>query len=82
MLLEATIEFHAWATSRPKFESQAAVQRFENTISSVTEIEKEQGMCSRAHSYTLFYRHIVGRPYFAIYLRTLTMVCFTLLTFI
>ncbi|KAK0192747.1 hypothetical protein F5146DRAFT_517585 [Armillaria mellea] len=43
MLLDVALETHAWASARPKHESQIAVQKFEKKISQVMEIEKEQG---------------------------------------
>ncbi|KAK0203620.1 hypothetical protein DFS33DRAFT_1383872 [Desarmillaria ectypa] len=44
MLLDVVLETHAWASARPKHESQVAVQKFEKKISQVMEVEKEQGM--------------------------------------
>ncbi len=43
MLLDVVLETHAWASARPKHESQVAVQKFEKKISQVMEVEKEQG---------------------------------------
>ncbi len=43
MLLDVVLETHAWASARPKYESQVAVQKFEKKISQVMEVEKEQG---------------------------------------
>ncbi|KAK0480596.1 hypothetical protein IW261DRAFT_1607218 [Armillaria novae-zelandiae] len=43
MLLDVMLETHAWASARPKHESQVAVQKFEKKISQVMEVEKEQG---------------------------------------
>ncbi|KAF9078784.1 hypothetical protein BDP27DRAFT_1153118, partial [Rhodocollybia butyracea] len=43
LLLDAIIETHAWAAARPKFESQLAVQKLEQKISDVIEVEKTQG---------------------------------------
>ncbi|TFK34461.1 hypothetical protein BDQ12DRAFT_636407, partial [Crucibulum laeve] len=42
MLLDVIIETQAWASTRPKHESQTAVQKFETKISEIMEIEKEQ----------------------------------------
>ncbi|PBK81141.1 hypothetical protein ARMGADRAFT_1020487 [Armillaria gallica] len=42
MLLDVVLETHAWASARPKHESQVAVQKFEKKISQVMEVEKEQ----------------------------------------
>ena len=43
MLLDVVLETHAWASARPKHESQVAAQKFEKKISQVMEVEKEQG---------------------------------------
>ncbi|GLB42352.1 hypothetical protein LshimejAT787_1103670 [Lyophyllum shimeji] len=42
MLLDAIIETHAWASTRPKHESSLAAQSIEQKIVSVMETEKEQ----------------------------------------
>ncbi|GAW06846.1 hypothetical protein LENED_008798 [Lentinula edodes] len=42
LLLDAMLETHAWAAARPKFESQLAVQKLENKISEVIEVENRQ----------------------------------------
>lgn len=47
------LETHAWAAARPKFESQLAVQKLENKISEVIEVENRQGM-SQSSSRTLY----------------------------
>ncbi|KAJ3815185.1 hypothetical protein F5876DRAFT_3535, partial [Lentinula aff. lateritia] len=52
LLLDAMLETHAWAAARPKFESQLAVQKLENKISEVIEVENRQGM-SQSSSRTL-----------------------------
>ncbi|KAJ3797128.1 hypothetical protein GGU11DRAFT_816671 [Lentinula aff. detonsa] len=44
LLLDAILETHAWAAARPKFESHLTVQRLENKISDVMEVESTQGM--------------------------------------
>jgi len=46
MLLDIIIEVQAWASARPKHESDVALQKLEKTISELTEIEIEQGMSS------------------------------------
>ncbi|KAK7462978.1 hypothetical protein VKT23_007559 [Stygiomarasmius scandens] len=46
LLLDAILETHAWAASRPKYESQMTVQKLEQKIGDVIEVEKEQGMLS------------------------------------
>ncbi|KAI3605333.1 hypothetical protein WG66_013048 [Moniliophthora roreri] len=43
MLLELILETHAWSSARPKHESQMEVQKLEQRIMDVVEIEKEQG---------------------------------------
>ncbi|KAJ4488677.1 hypothetical protein C8R41DRAFT_742671, partial [Lentinula lateritia] len=53
LLLDAMLETHAWAAARPKFESQLAVQKLENKISEVIEVENRQGM-SQSSSRTLY----------------------------
>ncbi|KAJ3746769.1 hypothetical protein DFH05DRAFT_1376262, partial [Lentinula detonsa] len=40
LLLDAILETHAWAAARPKNESHLTVQRLENKISDVMEVEK------------------------------------------
>ncbi|KIK68568.1 hypothetical protein GYMLUDRAFT_114669, partial [Collybiopsis luxurians FD-317 M1] len=50
MLLDVILETHAWASARPKFESQLAVQKLENKISDVIEVEKTQGMSESSSS--------------------------------
>ncbi|KAG7448728.1 uncharacterized protein BT62DRAFT_929819 [Guyanagaster necrorhizus] len=42
MLLDVILETHAWASARPKQESQVAVQKFEKKISQIMGVEKEQ----------------------------------------
>ncbi|KAJ3773539.1 hypothetical protein FB446DRAFT_618945, partial [Lentinula raphanica] len=44
LLLDIMLETHAWATARPRFESQLAMQKLENKISDVMEVESTQGM--------------------------------------
>ena len=44
LLLDALIETHAWATARPKHEDIVTAERFEQKISGIMDMEKEQGM--------------------------------------
>ncbi|KAF5371688.1 hypothetical protein D9758_003391 [Tetrapyrgos nigripes] len=44
MLLDVLLETHAWAAARPKYESQITVQKLEQKIGDVIELEKDQGM--------------------------------------
>ncbi|KAJ7706459.1 hypothetical protein B0H17DRAFT_1037313 [Mycena rosella] len=44
MLLDATLEAHAWASARPFHETDLATRKFEQEILSVQEQEREQGM--------------------------------------
>ncbi|KAG6848375.1 hypothetical protein H0H93_000757 [Arthromyces matolae] len=44
LLLDAILEIHAWAASRPKHESSIAAQNIERKIVSVMDTESEQGM--------------------------------------
>ncbi|KAF8068884.1 hypothetical protein FPV67DRAFT_1561674 [Lyophyllum atratum] len=44
MLVNAILETHAWASTRPKHESSLAAQTIEQKIVLVMETEKEQGM--------------------------------------
>ncbi|KAK1225094.1 hypothetical protein PQX77_011963 [Marasmius sp. AFHP31] len=44
MLLDLILETHAWSSARPRHESQMAVQKLEQKITDVLEVEKEQGM--------------------------------------
>lgn len=44
MLLELTLEFHAWSTARPTQESDRTADVLEQEIKSVMEMEMEQGM--------------------------------------
>ncbi|KAG6828095.1 hypothetical protein H0H92_009250 [Tricholoma furcatifolium] len=59
-LLDAILETHAWAASRPKHESSFAAQSIEKRIVSVMEAEKEQGMfLSRPRLSPYFFAGIV-----------------------
>ncbi|KAJ8082852.1 hypothetical protein PM082_008709 [Marasmius tenuissimus] len=42
MLLDLILETHAWSSARPRHESQMAVQKLEQKITDVLEVEKEQ----------------------------------------
>ncbi|KAG7095383.1 hypothetical protein E1B28_006140 [Marasmius oreades] len=42
MLLDLILETHAWSSARPKYESQMAIQKLEQKVTDVVEIEKEQ----------------------------------------
>ena len=44
MLLELVLEFHAWSTSRPEFESASAGDALLDETQSIMNIEREQGM--------------------------------------
>ncbi|KAF5371691.1 hypothetical protein D9758_003395 [Tetrapyrgos nigripes] len=44
MLLDVLLETHAWAAARPKYGSQITVQKLEQKIGDVIEVEKDQGM--------------------------------------
>ena len=44
MLLELILEFHAWSTSRPEFESASAGDALLDETQSIMNIEREQGM--------------------------------------
>ncbi|KAF5379099.1 hypothetical protein D9615_005893 [Tricholomella constricta] len=62
MLLNAILETHAWASTRPKHESSLAAQNIEQKIVSVMETEKEQGMSlSRPRSSSTLYAGIVDK---------------------
>ncbi|KIY67863.1 hypothetical protein CYLTODRAFT_490266 [Cylindrobasidium torrendii FP15055 ss-10] len=43
MLLEATLETHAWAATRPRFETESTLKSLEERITVVIETETEQG---------------------------------------
>lgn len=45
-LLETLLEVHAWAIARVEVENNRAAERFEQKISGIMMIEKEQGMSS------------------------------------
>ncbi|KAH8829365.1 hypothetical protein DL96DRAFT_1049868 [Flagelloscypha sp. PMI_526] len=45
-LLDATIEFYAWASARPRHEEQLALGRLEQGMQEVIAVEQEQGMSS------------------------------------
>jgi hypothetical protein len=55
------IQYHAWATARPKHEMKLSAARLEKNINVVLTVEQEQGMSS-ASSYHI--SHFVGRPTF------------------
>ncbi|KAJ4490200.1 hypothetical protein J3R30DRAFT_3693771 [Lentinula aciculospora] len=67
LLLDAMLETHAWAAARPKFESQLAVQKLENKISDVIDVESTQGMfqsSSRAYYSLSFWPSLLfGRAF-------------------
>ncbi|EPQ52242.1 hypothetical protein GLOTRDRAFT_132359 [Gloeophyllum trabeum ATCC 11539] len=44
MLLDLTIEFHAWSTARPAFETNENLESLEKEINSIMTLESEQGM--------------------------------------
>ncbi|CCM03276.1 uncharacterized protein FIBRA_05404 [Fibroporia radiculosa] len=44
MLLEVMLEFHAWSTSRPTYESDRTADALEKEVKAVMELEREQGM--------------------------------------
>ena len=44
MLLDLILEFHAWSTSRPEFESASAGDALLDETQSIMNIEREQGM--------------------------------------
>ncbi|THU87569.1 hypothetical protein K435DRAFT_867181 [Dendrothele bispora CBS 962.96] len=48
MLLDVILETHAWAAARPKYESQMTVQKLEQKMGDIVEVEKEQGTSSPA----------------------------------
>ncbi|KZT04478.1 uncharacterized protein LAESUDRAFT_814078 [Laetiporus sulphureus 93-53] len=50
MLLEVMLEFHAWSTARPSFESDRAADALEKEVKTVMDMEKEQGMCRHPQS--------------------------------
>ncbi|KAJ7462642.1 hypothetical protein B0H11DRAFT_2053689 [Mycena galericulata] len=55
MLLDATLQVHAWASARPFHETEIATQKFEKQIMTVQEQETEQGMLTtRPHPSPLF----------------------------
>ncbi|KAJ3975681.1 hypothetical protein EV361DRAFT_887542 [Lentinula raphanica] len=67
LLLDIMLETHAWAAARPRFESQLAMQRLENRISDVMEVESTQGMSLSSsnvfHSLSLWFALLFGRAF-------------------
>ncbi|KAJ3736688.1 hypothetical protein DFJ43DRAFT_1149752 [Lentinula guzmanii] len=67
LLLDAILETHAWAAARPKFESHLTVQRLENKISDVMEVESTQGMSQSSsnalHSLSSWPALLFGRAF-------------------
>jgi hypothetical protein len=59
MIVDLLIQYHAWATARPKHEMKLSAARLEKNINVVLTVEQEQGMSS-ASSYHI--SHFVGRP--------------------
>ncbi|KAJ3556392.1 hypothetical protein NM688_g2054 [Phlebia brevispora] len=60
MIIDLMLEFHAWSTSRPTYESDSTADKLEKEINAIMETEKEQGRSSAppAHS------SLVGRRTF------------------
>lgn len=62
MLLDSIIETHAWAAARPKHESQTAAQKYEQKISEVMNVEREQGTFTTPPTSSSLSVVFVGRP--------------------
>lgn len=80
MLLNAILETHAWASTRPKHESSLAALNIEQKIVSVMETEKEQGMfISHPRSSSSLYAGIVGRhllPFTILLIHPVILFCY------
>jgi hypothetical protein len=64
MLLDFLLEAHAWASARPKHDTQVSADRLKAQVQEVMDTEKEQGMSPCPSSYS----PLAGMPCYFYYL--------------